>query len=247
MYQQELRRVALFEALEAAVLERLAARCRPLRVPEAGAVYRNGDPGDAVFVVVSGRLAAYREAVGKPSQLVGRFGAGDFFGEMCLYDEPWRQTTVRAEEASRLLRIDKSDLQEALTASPRLALRLHVTAAKRRSLEAAAALELGRRAELRIRLGMKVRLELADGSLEPVLENLSVGGMCLRGVPAGWQPDTLVRGGLVVGRVRLPVLLRVAWRRDAVVGAAFETRTADHERTVYRILRELAGDADGAA
>ena len=234
----------MFDGLEPAALEQLARRCRPLSLADGGLVYRHGDDGDAFFVVVSGRLAASREAVGKPSQQVARFEAGDFFGEMCLYDEVQRQTTVRAEALSRLLRIAKADLQEVLTANPRLALRLHVAAAKRRSLEAQAALELGRRAELRIRLGMKVRLELPREAAEPVLENLSVGGMCLTGTPADWQPDTVLRGTLVVGRVRLPVVLRVAWRRGDAVGVAFETRTADHERMVYRILRELAGVDD---
>ena len=242
MFEEELRCVSLFDGLEAPALAQLAQRCRPLTVQPDALVYRYGDDGDAFFVVVSGRLAAYRETVGKPAQLVARFEAADFFGEMCLYDELQRQTSVRAEAASRLLKIGKGDLQEALAANPRLALRLHVAAAKRRSLEAKAALELGRRAELRIRLGMKVRLDLASGSVEPVLENLSVGGMCLDGAPVGWQPDTQLRGALVVGRVRLPVALRVAWRRGSAVGVAFETRGGDHERMVYRILRELAGD-----
>jgi CRP-like cAMP-binding protein len=247
VYAEALSRVALFDGLDPGALDRLARSCRPLNVPAAAFVYRHGDDGNAFFVVVAGRLAAYRDAVGKPAQLVAHFLPGDFFGEMCLYDEAQRQTSVRADEASRLLRVTKEDLQLVLSAQPRLALRLHVAAAKRRSLEAKAALELGRRAELRIRLGMPVRLELAGGAAEPVLENLSVGGMCLGGAPPEWQPDTLLRGALVVGRVRLPVTLRVAWRRGAAVGVAFETRAADHERTVYRILRELAGVDDAAS
>ena len=241
MFEEDLRRVALFDGLEPSGIDQLAGRCRPLVVSTGATLYRFGDDGDAFYVVSSGRLAAYREAVGKPSQLVARHEAGDFCGEMCLYDEVQRQTTIRAEAPSRVLSIAKEHFQEILAAHPRLALRLHVAAAKRRSLEAKAALELGRRAELRIRLGMKVRLELPGGAVEPVLENLSVGGMCLTGVPAGWQQDTPLCGTLVVGRVRLPVTLRVAWRRGDAVGTAFETRTADHERMVYRILRELSG------
>jgi CRP-like cAMP-binding protein len=247
VFLEDLRRLTLFDRLESPALEQLARRCWPVAVAESGLVYRYGDAGDAFFVVVTGRLAAYREAVGKPAQLVARFEPGDYFGEMCLYDELERQTTVRAEVAARLLRIAKDDLQVVLAANPRLALRLHVAAAKRRSLEATAALELGRRAELRIRLGMAVRLELAAGAVEPVLENLSVGGMCLERAPLEWQPDTELRGTLVVGRVRLPVVLRVAWRRGTAVGVAFERRGPDHERMVYRILRELAGEGDATA
>lgn len=244
MFEDELRRVTLFDGLEPAALDQLARRCRLLAVADRGTVYRHGDDGDAFYVVAAGRLAAYREAVGKPSQQVARFEAGDFFGEMCLYDEVQRQTSVRAEGPARLLRIAKEDLQEVLTTNPRLALRLHVAAAKRRSLEAKAALELGRRAELRIRLGMPMRLETSAGEVSLRLENLSVGGMCLDSVPAEWQQDALLRGTVVVGRVRLPATLRVAWRRGGAAGVAFEGRGADHERMVYRILRELAGDDD---
>jgi CRP-like cAMP-binding protein len=246
VFQEELRRVTLFDGLDPAALELLGRRFRQRDVPAEGVVYPYGAEGDAVFVVVSGRLAAYREAVGKPSQLVARFEPGDFFGEMCLYDEHQRQTSVRAEEASRLLRIDKDDLQKFLDGHPRLTLRLHVAAAKRRSLEAKAALELGRRSELRIRLGMPMRLELPGGDVSLQLDNISIGGMCLAGTPASWQPDQLLRGTAVVGRVRLPVSLRVAWKRGSAAGVAFETRTADHERMIYRILREIAGVDDGA-
>lgn len=244
MFADELRRVALFDGLEPPALERLGRRCRLLQVPADAAVYRHGDDGDAFYVVVAGSFASYREAVGKPTQLVARFAAGDFFGEMCLYDEVQRQSSVRADVTGRVLRIAKEDFEETLVAHPRLALRLHVAAAKRRSLEAKAALELGRRAELRIRLGMPMRLETAAGDTPLRLENLSVGGMCLDGVPAGWLPDSLLRGTVVVGRVRLPATLRVAWRRGSAAGVAFEGRGADHERMVYRILRELAGDDD---
>jgi CRP-like cAMP-binding protein len=246
VFTEELSRVTLFGGLDHAVLERLGWSCRSLSVPAGATVYQHGAPGDAFYVVLSGGLAAYHETVGKPSQLVARYEPNDYFGEMCLYDEVQRQTTVRAEAASRLLRVAKEDFQEVLSANPRLALRLHVAAAKRRSLEAKAALELGRRAELRIRLGMPVRLQLASGELlRPVLENLSVGGMCLAGVPDDWQPDFSMSGTLIVGKVRLEAPLRVAWRRGEAVGVAFDARAVDHDSVVYRILRELAGDETG--
>jgi CRP-like cAMP-binding protein len=248
-----LRRVGIFADLEAPVLERMASRCREVQLPSDGFAYRHGDDGDALFVVVSGRLVAFRDAVGKPMQLLHRHETGDFFGEMCVFEEYRRDSSVRADEPSRLLRLDKRDLVELLEAHPRLALRLHVAAAKRRSLEAAAALELGRRCDVRIRLGMMVRFEhAADRSVSApspspqmvplVLENLSVGGMCLGSAPSSWTVDQPLRGTLVVGAVRLPVGGRVAWARGRTIGVSFDERPPTHEMLVFRVLRQLAED-----
>ena len=84
------------------------------------------------------------------------------------------------------------------------------------------------------------RLELGPQNVPVVLENLSVGGMCLSGVPITWTVDQVLRGTLAAGAVRLPIVGRVAWSRGRTIGVSFDERPPTHEMLVFRVLRQLA-------
>lgn len=236
-----LRSVPLFEELSEVALTSLAALCREERVAADAQVFREGDPADSFFVVADGRVALFRDVPGRPQVLRMRAEAGDFFGEMGLFDDAPRSATARAVEASTLLRIGKSELLRFLVANPTLAFRLRMEMARRHGENAAAALDLGRRSEIRIRVDRPVWLTLEDGRrLDARLENLSVGGICVSG-PIDWPTHQPVRFGL--GPPGQPPLLevtgRVAWREARSLGITFRVDSADHDRAIQAALREL--------
>lgn len=242
VHQEILRSVSLFEELSEVALASLAALCREQRHAAGEHVFREGDPADAFYVVADGQVAVYRDAPGKPVLQRMRAERGDFFGEMGLFDDAPRSASARAVGEVVLLRIDKRELLRFLVANPTLSFRLRMEMARRHGDNAAAALDLGRRAELRIRVDQPVWLTLDDGQrVEARLENLSVGGMCLSGAPATWQTHQAVRFG--VGepghRPLLEVNGRVAWREARSIGVAFRVDSADHDRQIQMALREL--------
>jgi hypothetical protein len=174
-------------------------------------------------------------------QLLARVGPGELLGELCLFDEAKRAASARAATACRLLRIAREPLLELLRLEPNLALRIQNAAARRRSRNSAAALELGQQTEVRIRLRTPVRLRLADGRATAAeLANLSVGGLSLMGAPADWSPGQEVRFELHVEGDVLQVDGRVAWRNEDAVGIGFSSQAPGHERLIYRLLRRLA-------
>jgi hypothetical protein len=174
-------------------------------------------------------------------QLLGRIGAGELLGELCLFDEEKRAGSARASTNCRLLRIDRHALLELLRKEPSVALRIQNTAARRRNSNSVAALELGQQSEVRIRLHANVRLRLASGREVPaVLANLSVGGLALEYAPLDWSPEAAVRFELFAEGEAMHVDGRIAWRRNESVGIAFVTQPPGHERQVYRLLRRLA-------
>ena len=59
-YARLLRRIDLFGGLDRVVLAKLAAHLRPLAYPSSSIVFRQGDPGDAFYVVASGTVGADR-------------------------------------------------------------------------------------------------------------------------------------------------------------------------------------------
>jgi hypothetical protein len=86
----------------------------PRRLFEPGEVIiREGDAGDAAYVVVSGRCRAYRN-VGAEQETLEVMGAGDVFGEMALIlDEP-RAATVEAMDRVTVLVLGKQTMTEGL-------------------------------------------------------------------------------------------------------------------------------------
>jgi CRP-like cAMP-binding protein len=240
MLDELLVRCETFTGLPRERLRTLAAHCAELPVPAGRLVFTHGEAADAVYLVVDGTITVFRDKVGRPMQLLARVGAGELLGELCLFDETTRTASARAASDCRLLRIDRAPLLDLLELEPELALRIQNTAARRRSLNSAAALELGQQAELRIRLRAPVRLRLADGSVVGAeLANLSVGGLSLTSAPPAWRAGTTLRFELLVEGETVPVDGRVAWRHDDAVGIAFVTQSPGHERQVYRLLRRL--------
>ena len=221
-------------------LRDVAAHCAEQALAPGHILFAHGDPGEAVYLVVDGSLTLYRDQVGRPLQLLARVGPGELLGELCLFDEDRRTATARAATECRLLRIEREPLQRLLAAEPRVAFHVQNAAARRRSLNSAAALELGQQSEIRIRLRAPVRLRHPDGTTVAAdLENLSIGGLSLSGVPEDWLPGSAVRFELLADDEPLAVEGRVAWRDGAAVGIAFTSQTPSHERHVYRILRRL--------
>jgi len=88
---------------------------------EAGAmVFRQGDPGDACYLVRSGVVEVIR---GEPSgpRVVARLEAGDIVGESALLTSTPRDASLRAAVPTKLLALKRHDLIEALDQDKRVA------------------------------------------------------------------------------------------------------------------------------
>ena len=87
-------------------------------------VFREGDPGDGVYVVGDGRVQI-SAVVGQDQQrILSRPGPGEFFGEMAVLDNGPRSASAIAEEVSQLMFIPRDGLLELLEKSPKLAFSL---------------------------------------------------------------------------------------------------------------------------
>jgi NADH:quinone reductase (non-electrogenic) len=71
-------------------------------------VFRQGDLGDRVYLVMSGAAEVWRAADGTEAMLA-RLGPGDWFGEMALLNETTRGATVRCTAAMDALTLPKSE------------------------------------------------------------------------------------------------------------------------------------------
>jgi CRP-like cAMP-binding protein len=237
---KDLQCIHLFADLEEGERERLAARAVELRLDPEEYVISEGEVSENFYIVLEGVVAAFRDAVGEPAQLLAHLRAGDFFGEIGLFATVTHSASVRTTRASRLFKIGKTEFLTFLEDHPEIHDELEMVASRRHGANIAASLALGRQREVRMRLHREVTIELEDGSThQSMLENLSVGGFCLHRAPESWQADRTVKFGIDLGPGTLQLCGRVAWRRGDVVGIAFSELLANHDMMIQLAIHLL--------
>jgi signal transduction histidine kinase len=86
-------------------------------------ILKEGDAGDALYIIRSGRVAIVKGDFSSPTILAYR-GAGEIIGEMALLENKPRSASVVALEESRLLRMSYENFQAWLRSNPILEMNL---------------------------------------------------------------------------------------------------------------------------
>ena len=123
----------LLRSLNPTQLQQLSGVTRRLRYAQGEVIVREGDAGDALFQIISGRVEVLKEDLSQSPTPITWLVPGDVFGEMTMcVDEP-RNATVRALEQTVLLEIKRSDLQPLIEADPGLLEAIATLVSERRS------------------------------------------------------------------------------------------------------------------
>lgn len=93
-------------------------------------IVRQGDVGDCMYVVQSGRVEVI-QATSSGEQHLAFLETGDFFGEMAVFERETRSATVRAAGEARALKVDKKTLLRRIKEDPLLAVNLLQTMSHR--------------------------------------------------------------------------------------------------------------------
>ena len=89
-------------------------------VPMNKVVFKEGDSGDSIFIVVSGELDIKGNAKDGSIISIDSLKEGDFFGEFGFFAKPVRKTTVATLTPVELLELKKSDMDEIIKKHPRV-------------------------------------------------------------------------------------------------------------------------------
>ena len=101
-----LRRVPLFAALDPAKLKLLAFTSEKMTFQSGQEICRQGDVGDAAYVIVSGDASILVNVEGNEIE-VAQVGANAVIGEIAILCEIPRTATVRAKSDLQALKIEK--------------------------------------------------------------------------------------------------------------------------------------------
>ena len=116
-----LRDVRVFEGFSDPDLAAVADRLRERELRKRQILFREGDPGDEMFIVRRGTILISKAVTGKVEQVLVRVEPADFFGEMSLFDGSPRSATAQAETDVALLILERESLQAMTETAPRAA------------------------------------------------------------------------------------------------------------------------------
>ena len=93
-------------------------------------IIRQGEVGNCMYVIQEGQVEVLLED-GDNEVHLHRLTAGEFFGEMAVFDRDVRSATVRALGEVRVLTVDKKNFMRRVHEDPSLAFRLVETMSHR--------------------------------------------------------------------------------------------------------------------
>ncbi len=105
-----LRTMPVFGGLKAESLTLILEQSDESIALEDDYFFREGDPGNSLFVLETGTVLIQRIWEGEPIVL-GRLAAGDCFGEMALIDFQPRSASVKAESNCQAIEIPSKSLR----------------------------------------------------------------------------------------------------------------------------------------
>jgi CRP/FNR family transcriptional regulator/CRP/FNR family cyclic AMP-dependent transcriptional regulator len=115
----------MFDGLQVSELEPLRPAVRSRRYPKDDYLFREGDPGSHLYVVVEGQVKIARVAEGGSEVVFAIAGPGELFGELSLFEEEGeRSADAQALELTECLVVPRQAVLSLLLAHPQLLLRI---------------------------------------------------------------------------------------------------------------------------
>ena len=109
----------LFAGISTALLTDIGADVDLLQFDAGDVIFNEGEPGDCLFLVVSGCVRISKAGRGGKQETLGLIHPGNFFGEMALIDGHPRSAQATAAEPTVLGKIDSASFDRILENAPR--------------------------------------------------------------------------------------------------------------------------------
>ena len=118
------KKAPLFSALDDVAAAALRASMTPVKVSKGNTLFKEGDSGDRLYVVVDGKLKLGTASADGRENLLLILGPGDMFGELSLFDPGPRTSTATAVTDAKLLSLSHEQVTGLITQHPRVGLDL---------------------------------------------------------------------------------------------------------------------------
>jgi CRP/FNR family transcriptional regulator, cyclic AMP receptor protein len=126
-----LRSAVLFRELDDEAAAALRSSMTEVKLSKGDVLFREGDEGDRVYVVIEGKIKLGRTSADGRENLLALLGPSQMFGELSLFDPGPRSATATAVTDSTLLALGHSELLPWLTGRPEVSRSLLLQLASR--------------------------------------------------------------------------------------------------------------------
>jgi CRP-like cAMP-binding protein len=106
-----IKQAAVFADLDDDELERIAEICTEQRFTSAQTIFKEGEPGNRLFIISEGEVRVSRQVPGSGEEALAVLKPGACFGEMAVFDRSERSTDAIANTDCTLLTIMRSDFE----------------------------------------------------------------------------------------------------------------------------------------
>ena len=125
------RTAPLFAALDDEAASALMESMTTSHLERGDILFREGDQGDRLFVIVEGKIKLGLTSVDGRENLLAILGPGEMFGELSLFDPGPRTATATAVAETQLIALGHQDLHTFLLGRPAVAANLLAALARR--------------------------------------------------------------------------------------------------------------------
>lgn len=105
-------------------IKKLAKVCAVQRYQSQSIVFKKGDPGKEMFIIIFGSVRVFITDSNGQKVEIDRLKAGDIFGEMSLLESLPRSVTVETLEETATLSVNANNFETVIRQEPSLAMRL---------------------------------------------------------------------------------------------------------------------------
>ena len=119
-----LRKVTFLTDLDDSTLSTFASLLASKTIKSGAVIFHELDDSDALYIVERGRVVVSKHVRGDVDIVLTRFQAGDFFGEMGLFDAAPRSATAHAESDTVLWQLGRHAFEQILSDHPAMAARI---------------------------------------------------------------------------------------------------------------------------
>ncbi|UCE64276.1 MAG: cyclic nucleotide-binding domain-containing protein, partial [Nitrospirota bacterium] len=121
----------LFQTLDESILDEITTQVEVIRVPGGDSLFRQGDAGDSLYIVIHGRLRVIVRREDNQEETVAELGREEMVGEMALLTGENRSATVRALRDTTLIRLSNEGCYYIAERHPFIVLQMARTLARR--------------------------------------------------------------------------------------------------------------------
>ena len=126
-----LSRAGIFQGVEPSAVSALTQQLQPVDFPRGHTVFAQGEPGDRLYIVISGKVKIGHRSRDGQESLLTILGPSDMFGEMSLFDPGPRTASATTITEVRAVSMDRDALRTWIADRPEIAEQLLRVLARR--------------------------------------------------------------------------------------------------------------------